>query len=170
MGRLFAIDKMAERAVRNTESRLKRRWALTRCTRTLYNPAARLSLKTMPTRWVKRISSVCRNHLPSRSSASTTGPKHALLNAIAQPERFVEVAKRRISSGIAHGDTVVSSNRGYIRKPKAVVTKHIRAESGRRTSEAIGIPYSHRGYEGVAKLYRQYVNAWSVMRTRKRRV
>jgi formate dehydrogenase major subunit len=53
--------------------------------------------------------------------------KHALLNAIAQPEQFVEIGEKLANKlGIAHGDTVkVSSNRGYI-KAKAVVTKRIR--------------------------------------------
>ena len=52
--------------------------------------------------------------------------KHALLNAIAQPEQFVEIGETLANKlGIAHGDTVkVSSNRGYI-KAKAVVTKQI---------------------------------------------
>ncbi|MCP6491290.1 hypothetical protein NL519_34655, partial [Klebsiella pneumoniae] len=53
--------------------------------------------------------------------------KHALLNAILQPEQFVEIGESLANKlGIAQGDTVkVSSNRGYI-KAKAVVTKRIR--------------------------------------------
>ena len=78
--------------------------------------------------------------------------KHALLNAIAQPEQFVEIGEKLANKlGIAHGDTVkVSSNRGYI-KAKAVVTKRIRTLNvhGQQV-DTIGIPI-HWGYEGVAK-------------------
>lgn len=77
--------------------------------------------------------------------------KHALLNAIAQPEQFVEIGEKLAGKlGIAHGDTVkVSSNRGYI-KAKAVVTKRIRTLNvhGQQV-DTIGIPI-HWGYEGVA--------------------
>lgn len=78
--------------------------------------------------------------------------KHARLNAIAQPEQFVEIGEALAKEkGIAHGDTVkVSSKRGYI-KAKAVVTKRIRAlQSGGKTVHQVGIPI-HWGYEGVAK-------------------
>ncbi|WP_416821377.1 molybdopterin dinucleotide binding domain-containing protein, partial [Cronobacter sakazakii] len=78
--------------------------------------------------------------------------KHALLNAIAQPEQFVEIGEKLAGKlGIAQGDTVkVSSNRGYI-KAKAVVTKRIRTlnVNGKQV-DTIGIPI-HWGYEGVAK-------------------
>ena len=78
--------------------------------------------------------------------------KHALLNAIAQPEQFVEIGEKLANKlGIAHGDTVrVSSNRGYI-KAKAVVTKRIRTlKVDGKDIDTIGIPI-HWGYEGVAK-------------------
>ena len=78
--------------------------------------------------------------------------KHALLNAIAQPEQFVEIGEKLADKlGIAHGDTVkVSSNRGYI-KAKAVVTKRIRTlKVDGKDIDTIGIPI-HWGYEGVAK-------------------
>ncbi|HAD0045850.1 TPA_asm: formate dehydrogenase, partial [Salmonella enterica subsp. enterica serovar Typhimurium] len=78
--------------------------------------------------------------------------KHALLNAIAQPEQFVEIGEKLANKlGIAHGDTVkVSSNRGYI-KAKAVVTKRIRTlKADGKDIDTIGIPI-HWGYEGVAK-------------------
>ncbi|SUG85618.1 formate dehydrogenase-O, major subunit [Salmonella enterica subsp. enterica] len=86
-----------------------------------------------------------------------------MLNAIAQPEQFVEIGEKLANKlGIAHGDTVkVSSNRGYI-KAKAVVTKRIRTlKADGKDIDTIGIPI-HWGYEGVAKkrLYRQYVNAF----------
>ncbi len=38
MGRLFALDKMAEGPFPDTTSRLKRRWELTRCIQTLSEP------------------------------------------------------------------------------------------------------------------------------------
>jgi formate dehydrogenase major subunit len=70
--------------------------------------------------------------------------KHALLNAIAQPEQFVEIGEKLANKlGIAHGDTVkVSSNRGYI-KAKAVVTKRIRTLNvhGQQV-DTIGIPFT----------------------------
>ncbi|AIJ08017.1 formate dehydrogenase-N subunit alpha [Edwardsiella anguillarum] len=78
--------------------------------------------------------------------------KHALLNAIIQPEQFVEIGERLASSkGIANGDTVkVSSNRGYI-KAKAVVTKRIRTlQVNGKAVDTIGIPI-HWGYLGVAR-------------------
>ena len=78
--------------------------------------------------------------------------KHALLNAIAQPEQFVEIGEKLANKlGIGHGDTVkVSSNRGYI-KAKAVVTKRIRTlKVDGKDIDTIGIPI-HWGYEGVAK-------------------
>lgn len=78
--------------------------------------------------------------------------KHALLNAIAQPEQFIEIGdKLAAEKGIKQGDTVkVSSNRGFI-KAKAVVTKRIRRLSvNGQNVDTIGIPI-HWGFEGVTK-------------------
>ena len=78
--------------------------------------------------------------------------KHALLNAIAQPEQFVEIGEKLANKlGIVQGDTVkVSSNRGYI-KAKAVVTKRLRPlDVDGKTIDTIGIPI-HWGYQGIAK-------------------
>lgn len=78
--------------------------------------------------------------------------KHARLNAIAQPEQFVEIGEKLAQKkGIKQGDTVkVSSNRGYI-KAKAVVTKRIRTlQVNGQEVDTIGIPI-HWGYTGVAK-------------------
>ena len=78
--------------------------------------------------------------------------KHARLNAIAQPEQFIEIGEKLANKlGIAQGDTVkVSSNRGYI-KAKAVVTKRIRPLNvDGKIVDTIGIPI-HWGYQGVAK-------------------
>ena len=136
---------------RNTTSRLKRRSEPTRCTRTwsLTRPLA--SSKAISSRWVR----------PKFPYVGTTyrltehfhyWTKHALLNAIAQPEQFVEIGEKLANKlGIGHGDTVkVSSNRGYI-KAKAVVTKRIRTlKVDGKDIDTIGIPI-HWGYEGVAK-------------------
>lgn len=78
--------------------------------------------------------------------------KHAKLNAIIQPEQFVEMhEKLAAQKGIRHGDTVkVSSNRGYI-EAKAVVTKRIKPLNieGKETYQ-IGIPV-HWGFIGDTK-------------------
>ncbi len=78
--------------------------------------------------------------------------KHARLNAIAQPEQFVEIsAELAAEKGIAAGDNVkISSRRGYI-KAKAVVTKRLRRLTidGRQV-DTIGIP-CHWGFEGATQ-------------------
>lgn len=78
--------------------------------------------------------------------------KHCRLNAITQPEQFVEIGEALASElGIAAGDRVkVSSNRGYI-KAVAVVTKRIRPLTvDGRTVHHVGIPL-HWGFSGLAK-------------------
>lgn len=78
--------------------------------------------------------------------------KHARLNAIAQPEQFVEIGEGLAQQkGIRAGDTVkVSSKRGFI-KAKAVVTKRIRTLTvAGQTVETIGIP-CHWGFEGTTR-------------------
>lgn len=78
--------------------------------------------------------------------------KNVLLNAIAQPEQFIEISEVLAKEkGIAAGDTVkVSSNRGYI-QAKAVVTKRLKPliVDG-KIIHHIGIPL-HWGFIGVAK-------------------
>lgn len=78
--------------------------------------------------------------------------KNVLLNAVIQPEQFVEIGAELAGElGINQGDVVkVSSNRGYI-KAKAVVTKRIRGMDidGKRVHH-IGIPI-HWGFVGVTK-------------------
>lgn len=78
--------------------------------------------------------------------------KHSRINAIMQPEQFIEIGEKLAEQkGIKQGDTVkVSSNRGFI-KAKAVVTKRIRRLSvNGQDVDTIGIPI-HWGYEGVTK-------------------
>jgi formate dehydrogenase major subunit len=78
--------------------------------------------------------------------------KHVRLNAIIQPEQFVEIGDALGKElGISSGDTVkVSSNRGYI-KAIAVVTKRLKAlEIEGKTLHHVGIPI-HWGFKGLAK-------------------
>jgi formate dehydrogenase major subunit len=78
--------------------------------------------------------------------------KHVRLNAIIQPEQFVEIGEALGKElGIASGDTVkVSSNRGHI-QAVAVVTKRLRAlQVDGKTLHHVGIPI-HWGFKGLAK-------------------
>jgi formate dehydrogenase-N alpha subunit len=78
--------------------------------------------------------------------------KSVRLNAIAQPQQFVEIGEVLArEKGISQGDWVkVSSNRGFI-KAKAVVTKRIMALTvNKQPLHQIGIPL-HWGWVSVAK-------------------
>ena len=78
--------------------------------------------------------------------------KHALLNAIIQPEQFVEIGEALAESlGIVQGQMVkVSSKRGFI-KAVAVVTQRIPVlEVDGRKVHTVGLP-NHWGFVGVAK-------------------
>lgn len=78
--------------------------------------------------------------------------KHARLNAIAQPEQFVEIGTDLAEAkGIKSGDWVrVSSQRGYI-KAKAVVTKRLQQLTiDGQQIDTVGIP-CHWGFEGSAR-------------------
>ncbi|MCU1717195.1 formate dehydrogenase-N subunit alpha [Pseudomonas sp. 5P_3.1_Bac2] len=78
--------------------------------------------------------------------------KHSRLNAILQPEQFIEIGEKLANEkGIGHGDMVkVSSKRGFI-KAKAVVTKRIRRlPIDGQEVDTIGIP-CHWGYEGTTR-------------------
>ena len=78
--------------------------------------------------------------------------KHCRLNAITQPEQFVEIGEALAKElGIVAGERVkVSSNRGYI-KAVAVVTKRIKPLTvDGKTVHQIGIPL-HWGFAGVAR-------------------
>ncbi|KXV66880.1 formate dehydrogenase [Acetobacter orleanensis] len=78
--------------------------------------------------------------------------KHSRLNAIAQPEQFIEIGEKLAGRlNIAAGDMVkVSSKRGYI-EAKAVVTKRVRTLTvmGRELDQ-IGVP-CHWGFEGATR-------------------
>jgi formate dehydrogenase major subunit len=78
--------------------------------------------------------------------------KHVRLNAILQPEQFVEIGEALAKEvGVENGGRVkVSSNRGHI-VAVAMVTKRIRALTvDGRTVHTVGIPI-HWGFTGVAK-------------------
>jgi formate dehydrogenase major subunit len=78
--------------------------------------------------------------------------KHVRLNAITQPEQFVEIGEAHAKElGVRAGDKVkVSSNRGFI-KAVAVVTKRIKPMTIEgKPVHTVGIPI-HWGFMGVAK-------------------
>ena len=78
--------------------------------------------------------------------------KHVRLNAILQPEQFVEIGEELAQvKGIKAGDRVkVTSNRGFI-KAVAVVTKRIKTLNvNGQPVHTIGIPI-HWGFKGLAK-------------------
>lgn len=78
--------------------------------------------------------------------------KHALLNAIVQPEQFIEIGEELAQKkGIQQGDLVkVSSARGYI-TGKAVVTKRLRTLTvAGQAIDSVGIPV-HWGFEGATR-------------------
>ena len=78
--------------------------------------------------------------------------KHARINAVLQPEQFIEIGEDLARDrGIKHGDKVkVSSKRGQI-TAVAVVTKRLRTlDVEGRKLYTVGIPI-HWGFKGVAK-------------------
>ncbi len=78
--------------------------------------------------------------------------QHSRLNAIVQPQQFVEIGEALAKElGIAGGEQVkVSSNRGYI-KAVAVVTKRLRTLTvDGKPVHTVGIPL-HAGFTGLTK-------------------
>ncbi len=78
--------------------------------------------------------------------------KHSKLNAITQPEMFVEIDEELAKArGIKSGDKVkVTSARGFV-KAKAVVTKRMKGlDVDGKKIHHVGIPI-HYGFKGVAK-------------------
>ena len=78
--------------------------------------------------------------------------KHALSNAIVQPQQFVEIGVELAKAkGIANGDWVkVTSKRGYI-KAVAVVSKRIpQLDCDGQKVDTVGLP-NHWGFMGLAK-------------------
>jgi formate dehydrogenase major subunit len=143
VARFFAVDKMNEGRSPSTTSRSKRRSASTRCTRRTRKPPA-----------TRRRGSSIRCGNPRRRDFPYAGTtyrltehfhfwsKHCKLNAIAQPEQFVEIGEVLAKEkGIAAGDRVrVSCKRGFI-EAVAVVTKRIRPlQVNGQVVHQIGIP------------------------------
>jgi formate dehydrogenase major subunit len=81
-----------------------------------------------------------------------TWTKHQRINAVLQPELFIEIGEKLAASkGISQGDMIkVRSKRGQI-VAKAVVTKRLRPLmiDGKET-HTIGIP-NHWGFKGLTK-------------------
>ena len=78
--------------------------------------------------------------------------KHALTNAIIQPQQFVEIGEELAKAkGIANGEMVkVSSNRGFI-KAVALVTKRIpQLDCDGIKVDTVGLP-NHWGFVGLTK-------------------
>ena len=79
--------------------------------------------------------------------------KHAEVNAITQPQQFVEIGEELAKEkGISNGDMVkVRSNRGEIRAV-ACVTKRIKVlDCGGTKVHTVGVPI-HWGYTGVTRI------------------
>ncbi|TLX56060.1 formate dehydrogenase-N subunit alpha [Stutzerimonas nosocomialis] len=77
---------------------------------------------------------------------------HVLLNAIAQPEKFVEIGETLAEElGIKAGEKVrVTSKRGYIEAVAVVTKRLIPLQITGKTVHQVGIPI-HWGFLGVAK-------------------
>ncbi|STW39456.1 formate dehydrogenase-N alpha subunit [Klebsiella pneumoniae] len=142
LGRLFALDKLAEGPFPEHYEPMEPRLALTRCTRR-WSPARWCGcMKKTPFRLGKKDKFPYVGTTYRLTEHFHTWTKHALLNSIAQPEQFVEISEGLAKSkGIANGDWVkVSSKRGFIRAV-AVVTRRLRTlnVNGQQV-ETVGIP------------------------------
>ncbi|EBK5566052.1 hypothetical protein DO260_01270 [Salmonella enterica] len=152
LGRLFAIDKMAEGPFPEHYEPMETPLGTNPLhPNVVSNPAARLyeedALRMGKKEQFPYVGTTYR-----LTEHFHTWTKHALLNAIAQPEQFVEISETLAAAkGIANGDYVkVSSKRGFIRAV-AVVTRRLRTlhVNGQQV-ETVGIPI-HWGFEGVAR-------------------
>ena len=152
LGRLFAIDKMAEGPFPEHYEPFETPLGTNPLhPNVVSNPAARLYAGD-----AKRLGK--RDKFPYVGTTYRltehfhTWTKHSRLNAIVQPEQFVEISEKLAKAkGIANGDRVkVSSQRGFIRAV-AVVTPRVRTlNAGGQEVETIGIPL-HWGFEGTAR-------------------
>ena len=152
LGRLFAIDKMAEGPFPEHYEPMETPLGTNPLhPNVISNPAARLyeadKLRMGTKQDFPYVGTTYR-----LTEHFHTWTKHALLNAIAQPEQFVEISETLAAAkGINNGDHVkVSSKRGFIRAV-AVVTRRLRTlnVNGQQV-ETVGIPI-HWGFEGVAR-------------------
>jgi formate dehydrogenase major subunit len=152
VGRLFALDKMAEGPFPEHYEPFESPIGTNPLhPKVVSNPAARVFDKD-------------REHFGTNAEFPYVGTtyrltehfhfwtKHSRINASLQPEQFVEVGEALAQEkGIANGDrVVVRSKRGYI-KAVAVVTKRIKAleVAGKRVHQ-IGVPI-HWGFTGAAR-------------------
>ncbi|RUT66624.1 formate dehydrogenase-N subunit alpha [Morganella morganii] len=152
LGRLFAIDKMAEGPFPEHYEPFETPIGTNPLhPEVVSNPAARIFEDDK-----KRLG----NHTEFPYVGTTyrltehfhTRTKHARLNAIAQPEQFVEISETLGSAkGISSGDKVkVSSKRGFIRAV-AVVTPRLQALMvDGKPIETVGLPI-HWGFEGATQ-------------------
>ncbi|OIQ89717.1 formate dehydrogenase-O major subunit precursor [mine drainage metagenome] len=152
IGRLFALDKMAEGPFPEHYEPFESPLGTNPLhPRVVSNPAARIFLKDL-------------EHLGTMEAFPYVGTtyrltehfhfwtKHARINASLQPEQFIELGEELARmKGISNGERVmVSSKRGHI-KAVAMVTKRLRAldVNGKRVHH-IGVPI-HWGFTGAAR-------------------
>nr|WP_306803455.1 formate dehydrogenase-N subunit alpha [Providencia sp. PROV266] len=152
LGRLFAIDKMAEGPFPEHYEPFETPLGTNPLhPNVISNPAARIFEEDK-----QRLG----NHEQFPYVGTTyrltehfhTWTKHARLNAIVQPEQFVEISETLAKAkGIANGDKVkVSSKRGFI-KAVAVVTQRLQTLMvDGKPIETVGLPI-HWGFEGVTQ-------------------
>ena len=152
LGRLFAIDKMAEGPFPEHYEPFETPLGTNPLhPNVVSNPAARL-YEADAKRMGKRSEFPYVGTTYRLTEHFHTWTKHSRLNAIAQPEQFVEISEKLAKAkGIANGDHVkVSSKRGYIRAV-AVVTQRLQTlNAGGQEVETVGIPL-HWGFEGTAR-------------------
>nr|WP_307773457.1 formate dehydrogenase-N subunit alpha [Providencia stuartii] len=152
LGRLFAIDKMAEGPFPEHYEPFETPLGTNPLhPNVISNPAARIFEEDK-----QRLG----NHEQFPYVGTTyrltehfhTWTKHARLNAIVQPEQFVEISETLAKAkGIANGDKVkVSSKRGFI-KAVAVVTQRLQTLMvDGKPIETVGLPI-HWGFEGATQ-------------------
>ena len=155
VGRLFAVDKMAEgpfpEHYEPLESPIPANPFHPKNSQARANPAARLfkgDLEMFGT--ADQFPYAATTYRLTEHFHFWT--KHGKLNSILQPEQFVEIGEELArDKGIKAGDSVrVRSKRGYI-VAVAVVTKRIRPLTVAGTTvHTVGIPI-HWGFMGVAK-------------------
>lgn len=152
MGRLFAVDKMADGPFPEHYEPIETPIGTNPLhPNVISNPVARIFASDLPNM------GTAANFPYVATTYSITElfrhwTKHALLNAITQPEQFVEIGEALAKSkNIVAGDSVkVSSKRGYI-LAKAVVTKRIKTLTiDGKPVDTIGIP-CHWGFEGETR-------------------
>ena len=155
VARFFAVDKMAEgpfpEHYEPMESPLAVNLLHPKNDKARANPAARVFKGDWETFGkADKFPYVCTTYRLTEHFHFWT--KHVKLNAIVQPEQFVEIGEELAKDkGIKAGDHVrVKSNRGFI-VAVAVVTRRVRTlDVGGKKVHTVGVPI-HWGFTGVAK-------------------